>query len=178
MKFRHAELSLQLMETLEEYYIQVGWTVALFLVSFLVRWIVRRSVVAFANRNQLALIRVEHVTKMAGILVSILVLLGLGIIWRVSLEGLTIYFASFFTVAGIGLFASWSILSNVTAAVILFFYFPHKIGSRIKVLDGDNTITGKIEDITLFTVLIKSDEGEDVILPNNVIIQKTTVKLD
>ncbi len=166
-----------MIDLVQAYSIEIIWTIGIFVASMVIKWGIRRSVKAFASKQQLAQIRAAHVTKMVGILISFLVLFALGIVWRVSLEGLTIYFASFFTVAGIGLFASWSILSNVTAAIILFFYFPHKIGSKIKVLDGDNTVTGKILDITLFTFHIQTDEGEDVILPNNVLIQKTTVML-
>ena len=165
------------MENFQEYYWQIAWTVMALIVSTLIKWVLRRFLRLFAAKKQLALIRVAHVMKTANIFITLVVIFVLGFIWNLSLEGFTIYLASFFTVAGIGLFAAWSILSNITAAVILFFYFPHKIGSKIKILDGDNSVTGEILDITLFTVHIKSDLGENVFLPNNIFIQRTTVLL-
>lgn len=102
----------------------------------------------------------------------------IGLVWDISFKGLSVYFISFFTVAGIGLFAAWSILSNITAAVILFFYFPYKIGSKIRILDGDNTVEGMIYDLTLFTLLIKNEEGKIVTYPNNLVLQKAIVILE
>jgi MscS family membrane protein len=92
--------------------------------------------------------------------------------WNVSFKGV---FASFFAVAGIALFASWSILSNITASVILFFNFPFKIGSRIRIMDLDDSVEGVVKDITFFAILIEIDNGGLVSFPNNMAIQKAIV---
>jgi MscS family membrane protein len=101
-----------------------------------------------------------------------LLLLAFGFIWNVSFKGV---FASFFAVAGIALFASWSILSNITASVILFFNFPFKIGSRIRIMDLDDSVEGVVKDITFFAILIEIDNGGLVSFPNNMAIQKAIV---
>jgi MscS family membrane protein len=101
-------------------------------------------------------------------------LLAFGIIWDVSFKGL---FASFFAVAGVALFATWSMLSNITASVLLFFNFPFKIGSRITVMDKDDSVTGVVKDITFFAIQIEQENGDLVSYPNNVAIQKAIIQL-
>ena len=96
-------------------------------------------------------------------------------IWGLSsIKGFTVYFASFFALAGIGLFASWSVLSNITSAIILFFEYPIKEGNKIKIQDGDNTIEGEVVGLSLFNIEIKSDK-ETIFYPNNLAIQKAII---
>ena len=99
-------------------------------------------------------------------------------VWNVSFKGLSIYFASIFTVIGVAFFAQWSILSNVTASIILFFNYSYKIGNKIKVIDGENSVTGTVMDIDLFQLRIKVESGEIVSYPNNLIIQKPSMLLN
>jgi small-conductance mechanosensitive channel len=73
---------------------------------------------------------------------------------------------------GVASFAQWSILSNITAGIILFFSYPFKIGDRIKIHDKDFPIEGEIDDIKAFYVILKSSEGEMVTYPNNLLMQK------
>uniref|UniRef100_UPI003744309F mechanosensitive ion channel domain-containing protein n=1 Tax=Mesohalobacter halotolerans TaxID=1883405 RepID=UPI003744309F len=82
-------------------------------------------------------------------------------------------FSSVFAIIGIGLFAIWSILSNVTAGVILYFYYPFKIGDKIKILDKDFPLEATIEDIKAFQIHLRTDEGDLVTYPNNLILQKS-----
>lgn len=56
--------------------------------------------------------------------------------------------------------------------MIIFFSHPAKIGDTITVLDKDFSIKGKISDIEMFFITIKTEEGEKVTIPNNVFIQK------
>ena len=70
------------------------------------------------------------------------------------------------------MFAQWSILSNVTAGIILFFNFPFKIGDVIHIHDKDFPVEGEIIDITAFHALLKTKSGERVTYPNNLLMQK------
>jgi small-conductance mechanosensitive channel len=56
---------------------------------------------------------------------------------------------------------------------ILFFNYSLKIGDYIKVLEKDFIIEGKIEDITFFFLHLKTKSGENITIPNSVILQKT-----
>jgi len=107
----------------------------------------------------------------------LILLLALGIIWEVSLKGLSIYIGAIITLVGVGLFATWSVVSNITAAVILFFFFPFRIGSRVKIIDGDNSVPGEVTDLSLFSLRIRIADGSEVYYPNNLAIQKGVVYL-
>ena len=93
-------------------------------------------------------------------------------IWGVDQSELVFFITSMLTVLGIAFFAQWSIISNVTSSFIIFFSYPCKIGDTITVLDKDFPIMGKIIDIEIFFVTIKTEEDEVITIPNNVFIQK------
>ena len=49
---------------------------------------------------------------------------------------------------------------------------PMKIGSKIQLLDKDFPIEGTVDDITMFFVQIKKEDGTLITLPTNVFMQK------
>lgn len=123
-------------------------------------------------KRDIELSRILYTTKYINFVITLVALMLVGITWDISFKGLSVYFLSFFTVAGVALFAAWSILSNITASILLFFYFPFRIGSKIRIIDGDNSIEGLVLDMTLFSIYIRTDDGMTVSYPNNLAIQK------
>ena len=98
-------------------------------------------------------------------------LIALGFIWGYDLRGLYAASAGIFALLGIGFFAVWSILSNVTTSIIIFFRFPMKIGDTIRLPEvGD--LSGRVADITLFHIILEGSDGNKIAVPNNVAIQK------
>lgn len=63
----------------------------------------------------------------------------------------------------------------MTSGIILFFYFPFKIGDRIRILDKDFPEEAIIIDIQTFTINLKKDNGEFLTYPNNLLLQKGVV---
>lgn len=161
----------------EDHLGQIIVTLALVVLFFISRKIVRKIIFKHAKLNKIAQAREQYIVKVVNFLVLIAFLLIVGGIWELSFQGLSIYFASIFTIIGVGLFATWSILSNITASIIIFFFFPYKIGARVKVMDGDNSVEGKIHDITLFNVKIRNQEEQVISFPNNLVIQKAVMQL-
>ena len=96
----------------------------------------------------------------------------ISMVWSVDYKGFLVFASSAFAVVGVALFAQWSILSNITASIIIFFTFPARIGDRIKIYDGDDTLVGEIIEISLFQVLLKGEQGETISYPNNQLLQK------
>ncbi len=158
--------------------IEIGLTFLLFILFLITRKIVSKLIKRHATRLMHSRSRMAYIIKLSNFGLSLIFITLIAIVWEISFRGLSIYFASFFTIVGVAFFASWSILSNVTAYTILFFYFPFKIGSRIRIIDGDNSIEGKIEDITLFFIKIKLPAGGRVTYPNNLAIQKAIQEMD
>jgi small-conductance mechanosensitive channel len=158
-------------------YIQIGFTVLLLILFLVVRKITRRFILKHAERHKMDDTRVIYIRKLAYFAVVIIFLILLSLVWQVSIAGLSVYFASFFTIAGIAFFAQWSILSNITASIVLFLYFPFRFGSRIKIMDGDNSVIGRVVDISIFAIEIEQDNGEHVTYPNNLALQKSIIEL-
>ena len=108
----------------------------------------------------------------------IFMVIGLAAIWNIDRSQLMVFITSLITVLGIAFFAQWSILSNITSSLILFFNHPVKIGQRIRVLDKEYEIEGKLIDISFYFLYIKTDAGELVTIPTSVALQKTMVIKD
>jgi small-conductance mechanosensitive channel len=93
-------------------------------------------------------------------------------------EDIAVIFSSVFAILGIALFAVWSILSNVTSGIIMFFNFPYKIGDKIEIHDKDFPIKAIIEDIRAFQLHLRLDNGDLVTYPNNFLLQKAVTLVE
>ena len=116
--------------------------------------------------------RIGLISRYSTFTLILIFLLFLSYIFGATLENLTLLFSSVFAVIGIGLFAIWSILSNITSGIIMFFSFPYKVGDKIKIHDKDSPLEGIIEDIRAFQLHLRLDNGDLVTYPNNLILQK------
>lgn len=93
-------------------------------------------------------------------------------IWGVDAENLMLALSSVFAVIGVAFFAQWSIISNVTAGIVIFFSLQLRIGDRIKIHDKDIPTEGIVKDLKLFYVHLETEEGERIAYPNNLLLQK------
>ena len=141
------------------------------IVFVLTRLIVSKLVRSFAKRSQTIEKRTRLVLKYIHLLMNIMALVALIIIWGVQTKDIFIVLSSITTVVGVAMFAQWSILSNITSGIILFFSFPYKIGDYIFIHDKDFPIEAEIEDIGAFHVYLKTKEGEIIVYPNNLMLQ-------
>ncbi|MEL6306351.1 MAG: mechanosensitive ion channel domain-containing protein, partial [Bacteroidota bacterium] len=83
-----------------------------------------------------------------------------------------VFLSSALAVLGVAFVAQWSILSNLTASVILFFNHPLRLGDRIRVQDKDFDWTGVVEDISGFYLYMRTDDDRRITIPTNLVIQK------
>lgn len=143
------------------------------------RWLFRKAAYGIARRREINIQRTVLVVRYINTLATFLVLFAILLIWGVEPSQVSVLFSSVFAVIGIGLFAIWSILSNVTAGVILYFYYPFKIGDKIKILDKDFPVEAAIiEDIKAFQIHLRTEQGELITYPNNLILQKSISKIE
>jgi small-conductance mechanosensitive channel len=126
----------------------------------------------YAKTSEIIEHRTRLVIKYIHLLINILALFSIIIIWGVQTKDIIVAISSVTTVVGVAMFANWSILSNITSGIILFFAFPFKIGDFIRIHDKDFTVEAEIEDIRAFHVYLKAKNGEKVIYPNNLLLQK------
>jgi|TARA_B110001454_G_C12699124_1_gene425790 small-conductance mechanosensitive channel len=158
-------------------HIKIPLSIALLLMAiayFFVKSLIRRLVRKIGKEKRIALRRVQYVEFILTGFWTIVTLAILGVITGFSYKDVGLIFTSIFAVLGVALFAQWSILSNVTASVIVFFFFPYHVGDHVKVIDGENTIEGIIVEITLFHVIL-SHEDKQITYPNSLVFQKAVV---
>jgi small-conductance mechanosensitive channel len=144
----------------------------LLLLIISLRIITTKLVQRFAQSTSRLEHRTNLVIKYLHLLSNILGLIAFIIIWGVQPKDIIIAISSVTTVVGVAMFAQWSILSNITSGVILFFSFPFRIGDSIKIHDKDFPITAEIEDIGAFHVSLRTEDGEMIVYPNNLFFQK------
>jgi small-conductance mechanosensitive channel len=144
------------------------------LVLIILRFLSHKAVRKVGSISDLNEVRTRLVGKYLAFGYSILAVVALILIWGVNIKELGLILSSVFAVIGVALFAQWSILSNVTAGIILFFSFPFKIGDRIQILDKDLETSGNyiIEDIRAYHIHLRKENGQLVTYPNNLMLQK------
>lgn len=141
-------------------------------ILLLLRIILKRAVINFTKRIE----RLEHrtalVIKHVNIVIFTFAAFGLIFVWGVDFKNIGVVFSSVFAVIGIAFFAQWSILSNITSGLIMFFTFPYRIGDYIKIHDKDFPCEGTIEDIKTFHIILLTKDNERITYPNSMMLQK------
>lgn len=142
---------------------------------FLSARLVHTAINRYGHSKAVGQYRLKYISKTLNLTLAVFFFILLVSFHGVEYSQISIFLSSIFAVLGVALFAQWSILSNVTASLIIFFGFPYRVGDYIRVVDKDDDIVGVIEEIALFHVLIK--RGEELITyPNTLILQKAVVK--
>jgi small-conductance mechanosensitive channel len=151
-------------------------TIALLVIYSLSIGLVSKAIDKVGQSKSVKTYRVKYVIKTINLLVTVVFVSLLLLFWGIEYTQVTFFLSSVFAVIGIALFAQWSILSNITASLIIFFAFPYRVGDKIKIIDGDEVLFGEINEITLFHVLIKCEE-DLITYPNSMMLQRAVIKL-
>ena len=160
---------------MSDFEIQIIETAVLAAIVVGVKLVSRSSVNRLLNKMDFDLKRKQISHRIINLFLTIFVVTVLAAIWNIHRDQLIVFMTSVVTVLGIAFFAQWSILSNITSSLILFFNHPMKIGQRIRVVDKEYDISGELIDISFFFLYIKSDDGELITIPNTIVLQKTIV---
>ncbi len=160
---------------MSDFEIQIIETAVLAVIVVGVKLVSRSSVNRLLNKMDFDLKRKQISHRIINLFLTIFVVTVLAGIWNIHRDQLIVFMTSVVTVLGIAFFAQWSILSNITSSLILFFNHPMKIGQRIRVVDKEYDISGELIDISFFFLYIKSDDGELITIPNTIVLQKTIV---
>lgn len=157
---------------MEKYNSEILQSVITLGVLIVIRIIVYYMVKRFSERKNKVAKRANLIMKYVDFtLITIGILTGV-LIWSIEARDIGWVASSIFAVIGIGFFAQWSVLSNLTSGVIIFFTFPYKIGDRIKIHDVEFPIIATIEDIKAFHINLLTDDGGLHTYPNNLLLQK------
>lgn len=148
---------------------------SLFLIYLIITNTLASSIRRLGKKKAVDSYRLGYIKWVLNLCVTFTFIILLSFSLGIEYTQISLFLSSVFAVIGVALFAQWSILSNVTASVIIFFSFPYRVGDRIRVVGDDEELSGKIEEITLFHVLIRRD-NDIITYPNNVILQKAVIK--
>ena len=108
----------------------------------------------------------------ARVIVATVSLALLLLAWGIDFSGLLVLSTSIITVTGVALFASWSLISNITAYFILLTNVAYRRGNFVRILDGDNYIEGVIADVGPFSTRLLTADRETLMYPNNLILTR------
>lgn len=162
---------------LPDYYGKIIATLILIIVIYILRLIIRKVVLKFTEYSLKSDNRSKLIIKYFNSLLNILFVIFIILLWGVDTAQLVTFVGAAITFIGVAFFAQWSVLSNFTAGVIMFFAFPFKIGDRIRIQDKDFPIEAEIDDIKAFHTILITSEGERISYPNNLFLQKSVVVL-
>ncbi|KVX00218.1 mechanosensitive ion channel domain-containing protein [Shewanella frigidimarina] len=129
-----------------------------------------------AEKKQVNEVRSRLVTRLISYFMFFVTISIMAISLGLGYQEVSLFVSSAFAVLGVALFAQWSILSNITAGVLIFFAFPYRIGDRIRIVEKDEDMSGVIVEIALFHILIKRESGDVMTYPNSLLLQKGVIK--
>ncbi|MFM6935644.1 MAG: mechanosensitive ion channel domain-containing protein [Flavobacteriales bacterium] len=151
-------------------------TVILITLTVIIKFLATKSVNRFLTRFEFDVKRKRITVRIINLFLWIFVAIVLAGIWNIDEKGFVVFITSIITVMGVAFFAQWSILSNITSSLILFFNHPLKIGETVQVLDKEYDIEGELVDISFFFMYIKTKENHMVTIPTSVVLAKTIVR--
>lgn len=130
------------------------------------------------KQTQLERGRRKIIVKAVHLFSFLTLIILLSAVWGLKQSHIAVFVGTIITALGIAFFAQWSLLSNITSSLILFFNHPITIGDRIKVLDKDYPSEGEVTDLTYFFVYLKTESGEIITIPNSVLLQKSVLVIE
>lgn len=147
-------------------------------VLLIIRMISHAIVRKIGRKSDINKARIKLINRYISGAFFIIALIIEAFVFGAQFRDISILFSSIFAVIGIGLFAIWSILSNITSGIIMFFSFPYKVGDKVQIHDKDFPLEAIIEDIRAFQLHLRLDNGDLVTYPNNLILQKAVTLIE
>lgn len=163
------------LEWFRAYQLNLLFSIIVIVVYFIIRRIVLPKLETYVERDNLNL-KTFHSALFTFSLLSAIVALGiLLLIWGINIRELLAVSTGIIALTGVALFATWSILSNVTAFFILLSHQSYRRGNYIRVIEMDNYIEGYISEINMFNTLLITESRETIVYPNNLLTARVTI---
>ncbi len=159
-------------QTLLKYLPQIIYTLVTILTAVLSRLLFFKLIRKYAALSANVKTRIEPILRATSITINALAIIIIITIWGVEKQNIWVALSSVFAIIGVALFAQWSILSNITAGLIIFFNSPFTIGDKIRILDKDFPTEAIIVNIKTFYTHLRTVDGVLHVYPNNLLLQK------
>ena len=125
---------------MEDYQVQMIESAIVILGYIVSRSIVKRIVAAAVKKYGYPLLRIKVTMKIFNIVFFLLFACFILFIWGVDQNELAYFVTSLLTVVGVAFLAQWSIMSNITASLVIFFNHPVRKGDSIVIVEKDFNI--------------------------------------
>jgi small-conductance mechanosensitive channel len=158
---------------MQEQNIQIIETVVVGLL-YVIAWFANKTIINNTlKRTHIERTRRRIIIKAINLLNAIAAGLVVAGIWGLKQHQIALFASSVLTALGIAFFAQWSLLSNITSSIILFFNHPLRLGDTIRVMDKEYSFEGEVVELTYFFLHVKTKNGEVITIPNSIVLQKS-----
>ena len=157
---------------MEQFIPQLIGTGITLLVIFILRELLKRMILKYAGKSARSEHKINHIIRVCMIFINTVGAVTLIAIWGVHPRNILIAISSVFAMVGIAFFAQWSILSNVTAGIILYFTNPFRVGDYIRIMDKEIPLDAQVEEIYTFYTHLRTKDGTLHLIPNALLLQK------
>lgn len=152
---------------MEAFNIQIIETLLVF-GAYIISYFIVKSVINNAlKRTQFERGRRKMTIRAVQLFTTITAIILLTGIWGFRQNEIALFASTILTALGIAFFAQWSLLSNITSSILIFFNHPVKLGDYIKVLHKDYHYEGEVTEMNYFFVHIKTSNNEIITIPNS-----------
>jgi len=150
-------------------------SLAIIVAYFVFRKIIHPVLKGYVERDHLNNDTLTTALLLTSLFSSLFCILLILFVWGFNFRWLLAVSTGILALTGVALFASWSLLSNITAFFVLLINKHYQEGTYIRILDADNYIEGYIKEIRLFNTVLQSKEDEIFLYPNNLLIARTVM---
>ncbi len=155
---------------LDNYGLQLAVTASILVVYLLVVRFTKPKIVEGADQGRFKDSAATNAINLVRLFYSIFAVLILAVVWGLDFRSVIIFTTTTVTLLGVALFASWSILSNITAYFVLLLHPSYRRGTFIRVIDVDNYAEGYISDLSPFNTKLVTENREVILYPNNLLL--------
>lgn len=153
--------------------IQITETLIILGCYILLYFIVKTVINNFLKKTRLERSRRKMAIKAVQLFTTITAVILLTGVWGFKQNEIALFASTILTALGIAFFAQWSLLSNITSSILIFFNHPVKLGDYVKVLHKDYHYEGEVTEMNYFFVHLKTNDNEIITIPNSHFFDKS-----
>lgn len=102
--------------------------------------------------------------------IGLLLLVFILRVWGADVSALWTTFVGMVAVIGVGLLATWTMASNITARFFIWFWQPVRLGQRVEIFPEN--LCGRVTEENLMFTELRQDDGHVIVIPNNLLFQR------
>ena len=158
---------------MEVFKIQIIETLIILCIYIVMYFVFKTIINNFLKKTKLERGRRKMAIRAVQLFTTITTIILLTGVWGFQQNEIALFASSILTALGIAFFAQWSLLSNITSSILIFFNHPVKLGDSIKVLHKDYHYEGEVIELNYFFVHLKTIDNEIITIPNSHFFDKS-----